>query len=144
MASFREILSTFSDDKNVRGHQFEVLCKWMLENDPIYTNKLRKVWLWDDWPGRWQIDSGIDLVAEDEERKTWAIQSKCYNKENSVSKIDIDSSISESSNDQIDLRLLIATNDRIHRLATNVIRRAPDEKPIQQLLLTELLEKQLD
>ena len=144
MASFPQIMSTFSKDSKVRGTQFEKLCKWILETDPIYTNKLKKVWMWDDWPGRWGIDAGIDLVAEDKEGKIWAIQSKCYHEENSVSKKDIDSFISESSNDQIDCRLLIATTDRIAQNASNVIRRAPDYKPIQQLLLTELLEKQLD
>lgn len=51
MGSFEEIISTFSDDKNMRGKEFERLCKWILETDPIYTNKLEKVWMWDDWSG---------------------------------------------------------------------------------------------
>ena len=100
-------MSTFSDNQNVRGDQFEKLCKWILETDPIYTNKLNKVWMWDDWPGRWDVDAGIDLIAEDKEGKVWAVQAKCYGEDNSVSKKDIDSFISESSNDQIDCRLLV-------------------------------------
>ena len=113
MASFREILSTFSDDQNTRGDQFETLCKWILETDPIYTNKLKKVWMWDDWPGRWGPDAGIDLIAEDKEGKIWAIQAKCYNKIYRINKEDVNSFISESSNDQLDCRLLFATADKM-------------------------------
>jgi predicted helicase len=91
MASFRQILSTSSDDQNARGDQFEILCKWILQTDPIYTNKPKKVWMWDDWPGRWGPGAGIDLIAEDKEGKVWAVQVKCYDDDNSVSKKDIDS-----------------------------------------------------
>ena len=93
MVSFRQILSTFSDNHNVRGDQFETLCKWILETDPIYTNKLKKVWMWDDWPGRWGPDSEIDLIAEDKEGKIWAIQAKCYDEKYQVTKKDMDSFI---------------------------------------------------
>ena len=44
------------------GREFEVVCRWFLENAPSYRSQLRKVWLWDDWPGRWGADAGIDLV----------------------------------------------------------------------------------
>jgi predicted helicase len=91
MASFRQILSTSSDDQNARGDQFEILCKWILQTDPIYTNKPKKVWMWDDWPGCWGPGAGIDLIAEDKEGKVWAVQVKCYDDDNSVSKKDIDS-----------------------------------------------------
>jgi len=74
-----QLLGSFSKDNHARGKQFEVLCKWMLETDPVYTNKLEKVWLWDDWPDRWGPDCGIDLIARDTEGKIWAIQAKCYN-----------------------------------------------------------------
>jgi predicted helicase len=65
-----------------------VLCKWILENDPVYKNKLEKVWLWDDWPGRWGPDCGIDLIAQDAEGKIWAVQAKCYKPDYDVTKKD--------------------------------------------------------
>ena len=72
------LLSTFSQDNKVRGTQFELLCKWYLQTDPLYAAKLEEVWLWDEWPERWGADCGIDLVARDTEGKVWAIQAKCY------------------------------------------------------------------
>ena len=46
------------------GIPFESICKWYLENDPKYSSLLKKVWLWNDWPGNWGRDRGIDLIAE--------------------------------------------------------------------------------
>jgi predicted helicase len=52
--------------------------QWFLTNDPVYKHELRRVWLWNEWPGRWGIDAGIDLVAEDRQGHLWAIQAKAY------------------------------------------------------------------
>ena len=73
MATFVELRDQLSADPHERGKQFERVCKWFLETDPRYSNRLAKVWLWDDWPDRWGPDCGIDLVAEDTEGNTWAI-----------------------------------------------------------------------
>ena len=78
MATFAELRERLSDDKHEKGKQFERVCKWFLETDPRYSDRLVNVWLWDDWPGRWGPDCGLDLVAEDRDGKTWAIQAKCY------------------------------------------------------------------
>jgi len=144
MHPFLKLTATFSEDNHARGKQFERLCKWILETDPVYSNKIEKVWFWNDWPERWGPDCGIDLIAQDTERKIWAIQAKCYNPDYSVTKQDIDSFISESGNDKIDIRLLIATTDKIAPNAVNVIHRTNTLRPFNQLLLTELLEKQLE
>ena len=61
-----------------RGRQFERICRWFLTHDPVYARELRPVWLWDEWPGRWAADAGIDLVAEDHRGHLWAIQAKAY------------------------------------------------------------------
>jgi predicted helicase len=50
MHPFDQLISTFSEDNHTRGKQFEVLCKWILKTDPLYANKLDKVWMWSDWP----------------------------------------------------------------------------------------------
>jgi predicted helicase len=54
------------------------------------------VWLWDDWPGRWGADAGIDLVAEDHEGHLWAIQAKAYDATTWITKHDVDTFLSES------------------------------------------------
>ena len=138
------LIDTFSADNHARGVQFEKLCKWILETHPLYKSKLEAVWLWDDWPGRWGKDCGIDLIAQDTDGKIWAIQSKCYASHNSVTKHDVDSFLSESSNDAIDQRLLIATTDRMGPNARGVIDRQHSMKPVNQLMLADLLEAPLE
>jgi Restriction endonuclease len=44
--------------------------------------------LWDEWPGRWAADTGIDLVAETVEGGLWAIQAKAYDPGYAIKKAD--------------------------------------------------------
>ena len=60
MASFPELFRSLSPDEHRRGREFERICKWFLEHDPQYRRLIKRVWLWDDWPGRWGRDKGID------------------------------------------------------------------------------------
>jgi predicted helicase len=138
MGTFEELRSGFSPDANKRGAQFERVCKWLLEKHPVYACRLKQVWLWDDWPGRWGPDCGIDLVAQDGDGKTWAIQTKCYDADYSVTKKDIDSFLAESVHSRIDHRLLIATTDRVGANARRVIRQQSEVVPVSQLLLADL------
>ncbi|WP_443636100.1 Helicase associated domain protein [Candidatus Njordibacter sp. Uisw_058] len=140
MHPFLELIDTFSTDNKARGDQFEKLCKWILENHPMYKSKLKQVWLWNDWPECWGIDCGIDLIAEDVDGNNWAIQAKCYSPKNSVTKTDIDSFLNESTNTRIHHRLLIATTDGIGRNAKGVIKRQHETIPVNQLMLSDLLE----
>jgi superfamily II DNA or RNA helicase len=144
MHSFLKLINTFSPDNHTRGVQFEKLCKWILENHPMYKSKVKHVWLWDDWPERWGKDCGIDLVAQDTEGNNWAIQAKCYDPRYSVTKKDIDSFLSESTNPKIQRRLLIATTDGLGANAVGVIKRQHETTPINQLMLSELLEAPID
>jgi len=64
MTSLSTFISTFSELNYDRGKQWEIACKWFLENDPVYKAQIKQVWLWDDWPGRWGPDAGIDLIAK--------------------------------------------------------------------------------
>ena len=56
MATLPELLANLDANIQVRGHQFEHICKWYLENDPKYRLETKKVWLWKDWPGKWGPD----------------------------------------------------------------------------------------
>ena len=66
-SSLDALLERLSPEPHLRGKEFEHAAKWFLETDPAYASELREVWLWDDWPGRWGPDIGIDLVAETHE-----------------------------------------------------------------------------
>jgi len=113
MPAFTDLFATLAADPRVRGRQFEHICRWYLTNDPQYRAALRKVWLWDDWPGRWGADAGIDLVAEDQVGRLWAVQAKAYDPQYTVTKADVDTFLAESSRAAFSYRLLIATTDRL-------------------------------
>ncbi len=57
MGSFGQLAAQFDPDNRVRGHQFEPICKWFLENDPYYKSLFQHVWRWKEWPGRWSTPS---------------------------------------------------------------------------------------
>ena len=103
-------LATFDPKPKTRGTQWEHVCKWFLKNDPQYGEFLTDVWLWDEWPGRWGPDGGIDLVAEAKDGTLWAIQAKCYRADRNVTRNDMATFIAESEGREFTQRLLIATS----------------------------------
>jgi hypothetical protein len=72
----RPVMALALDDPNDNGFEqvlagldgrrrgFERLVAWFLLNDPEWSARVRQVWLWDDGPGNFGPDRGIDLVAE--------------------------------------------------------------------------------
>jgi len=79
-----------------KGTQFEHLVKSYLLTDPLYANEFQHVWLWNEWPGKWGPDCGIDIVAQDFLGEYQAIQCKFYVPSYEVKKEDIDSFFTES------------------------------------------------
>ena len=106
MSDFAKFLESFDSARWTKGKQWEHVCKWFLETDPVYRAQLKKVWLWDKWPGRWGPDAGIDLVAQAKDGTLWAIQAKAYGPDNAVTKKDMDSFLSESARAEFHHRLL--------------------------------------
>jgi superfamily II DNA or RNA helicase len=126
-----------SGDKNKFGKDFEWLCKYYLENHPIYRSLLDKVWLWNDWPDRWGRDAGIDIIAETKNGRKWAIQCKAVSPEYSIKKSEIDSFLSESNREEIDYRLLIGTTNNIGSNAHQTLK--GQEKGVGLILRSDLL-----
>jgi len=82
-----------------KGARFERLMKAYLLTDPKYAYKFKKVWLWNEFPGRDELgggDTGIDLVAFTIEGDYWAIQCKCYQESSTIDKPAVDSFITTS------------------------------------------------
>jgi superfamily II DNA or RNA helicase len=131
-----QLLGSLSPDEHRRGREFERLCKWFLLHDPVYRLELRRAWLWDEWPGRWAIDAGIDVVAEDRRGGLWAVQCKAYDPAYSVTKKDVNTFLSESSRSVFAFRLLIATTNRVGRTAQRTLE--AQEKPASLLLRADL------
>ena len=77
---FERIVSE-SVDRREQGTRFEHAVEFFLEHDPSWVERITKVWLWDEAPTNpGKQDTGIDLVALDEDGSYWAIQAKCYSK----------------------------------------------------------------
>ncbi len=142
MPSFLELVRSLSPDEHRRGREFERICKWFLEHDPQYRLLIKRVWLWDDWPGRWGRDKGIDLIAEGFDDKLWAVQSKAYALTHSVTKNDVDRFLSESSRKSIAYRLLITTAAELGLNAREVIH--AQEKGVGCLLFSDLKNRELN
>jgi superfamily II DNA or RNA helicase len=142
MASVTQLISSLSPNEQVRGRQFESVCKWFLENDPEYKRVIKRVWLWKNWPGRWGRDKGIDLVAETYNKELWAIQSKAYAVSHSVTKHDIDKFLSESSRKVFSYRLLIATAADLSHNAKEVLE--GQEKSVGTLFFSDLKKRKLN
>src|SRR5664280_2088084 len=136
------LLSTMDFDSEInkaKGDQGERLFKWFLENDPVYKSKLRKVWFWDDWPGRTTRDLGIDLVAETYEDDLWAIQAKLYDPNNYVTMHDMSQFGFASGSGLYSYRLLIASTDHLGKNARDIIAQQ-QTFPVGYVLLGNLKE----
>lgn len=142
MPAFTDLVATLAADPGVRGRQFEHICRWYLMNDPQYRSILRQVWQWDDWPGRWSADAGIDLVAEDQAARLWAIQAKAYDPQYTVTKADVDTFLAESSRAVFSYRLLVATTDKLSLNGRRTI--DAQEKPVGIVGLSDLLTADVD
>jgi len=74
MAEFTQFLDSFDPDPTTKGKQFEHFVKRFLKKDPGWSTQVDKIWLWNDWPGRWGPDCGIDLVFQHSNGQVWAVQ----------------------------------------------------------------------
>ena len=134
-AQFSDFYNSLDPDPLKRGKQFEHFVKWFLKADPEWATQVDQVWLWDEWPGRWGADCGIDLVFQHKDGKHWAVQAKCYSPDYDITKHDVDKFLSESNRPSIQHRLLIATTDRIGANAKQVC--DAQEKPVVRFLLSD-------
>jgi superfamily II DNA or RNA helicase len=122
-----------------RGKQFERLVKWWLTQDPIWSRKIKTVWLWDEWPDYPGRDIGIDLVAEMTDGTLCAVQAKCFDENRDIPKSDLDSFISAASPRTFQHRLLVATTDG---LSANAKRMLADQHVVR--VMRSDLESSLD
>ena len=140
--SFSDFYDSLDVDPAKRGKQFEHFVKWFLKTDPGWSTQVDQVWLWDEWPKRWGVDCGIDLVFSHKNGELWAVQAKCYLRDYYITKHDVDKFLSESNRPSIKHRLLIATTDCIGGNAKQVC--DAQEKPVIRFLLSDFDKSALD
>lgn len=119
-AEFGAVFDSLGDDANERGRNFELLCKWWLENDAAWRRKVSRVWLWKEYPQGSGPDIGIDLVAEID-GVHWAVQCKAYSVDLSIPKREVDSFLSASATNNFAGRVLIASTDRLSTNARQIM-----------------------
>ena len=134
MATFREFILSIQADGN-DGQAFEHFCKWFLLNDPYWKTQVDKAWLWDEWPDRWGPDCGIDLIFKHKNGETWAVQSKCYDENYSVTKDDMNAFLTESNRAVIQHRLLLASTNGMSSNGERAC--AGQEKPVTLYMLKD-------
>lgn len=142
MATFLNLYQSLDVDPLKRGKQFERFTKWFLKNDPEWSTQVDQIWLWEEYPKRWGIDCGVDLVFQHKNGETWAVQAKCYSSNHDITKHDVDKFLSESNRAGIDKRLLIATTDRIGKNAIQVCE--AQEKTVVRFLLSDFERSELE
>lgn len=151
--SFHKILDhyrQFSFSERDKGDRFERLIQAYLQTDPTYSNSLKYVWMWNEFPGKADFggkDTGIDLVALTYEGEYWAIQCKCYAEKARIDKAEVDSFLSTSSRDfkneqfettSFSRRIWVSTTNNWSTNAEETIKN--QNPPVTRINLTDLSE----
>lgn len=148
---FNKILQDYrnlSFSERDKGDRFERLMQAYLQTDPTYSNTLKYVWMWNEFPGKKDFggkDTGIDLVALTFEGDYWAIQCKCFAENGRINKAEVDSFLSTSSrdfkNDQLQTisfskRIWVSTTNNWSNNAEETIKN--QNPPVTRINLTDL------
>ena len=145
MAAFDQFIASIRLEfgEQGAGKPFEVFCKWFLENDPEWSKTVDKVWLWDDYPNKWQRqDLGTDLVFRDNEGLIWAVQAKCYGEHRSTTKGDMNSFLADTGRKEVDRRLWMQTTNKMEAKADKTIK--GQDKPVTVLNLNSFRDAPLE
>lgn len=157
MTTFKTILDKYrkiSFSERDKGDRFERLMQAYLITDPQYANRFKRVWLWNEFPGKSDLgggDTGIDLVALTVEGDYWAIQCKCYQESSLIDKPAVDSFLSTSSREfkgedlkttKFSHRLWISTTNKWGPNATEAIKN--QNPPVTRINYYNLLEAPVD
>lgn len=142
MGTFEELWNQVAEASPFeKGDRFEELCKWFLENDPVYKRIFSRVYRWAEWPKRWGPDNGIDLIGETPRGEYWAVQAKGYAPSTQLNKSDIDSFLSEATRPIISNLLLITSLEAISPKVQSLL--AETEKSAEWLTAGNLRERDL-
>jgi superfamily II DNA or RNA helicase len=145
LATFDEFITSIRTEfgEQAAGKKFEVFCKWFLENDPEWSKTVDKVWLWDDYPNKWQRqDLGTDLVFRDNEGLIWAVQAKCYGEHRTITKGDMNSFLADTGRKEVDRRLWMQTTNKMEAKAEKTLK--GQDKPVTIFNLNSFRDAPLD
>lgn len=119
----RQAISPMSEEE--KGRIFERLCQLYLKLEPTYNRALKNVWLLNQVPAsiarKLRLpteDIGIDIVAETQDNKFWAIQCKYRSDETHVLSYDELSTffaLTDTISRRFSFKLLMSSTERITR-----------------------------
>ena len=145
MATFDQFITSLENEfgEQGKGKAFEVFCKWFLENDPEWSRAIDKVWLWDEYPNKWQRqDLGTDLVFRDNEGLIWAVQAKCYGEHRTTTKGDMNSFLADTGRKEVDRRLWLQTTNKMEAKADKTLK--GQDKPTTIFTLNDFRDAQIE
>ena len=145
MSTFDQFVASLEQDygEQGKGKPFEVFCKWFLENDPEWSKIVDKVWLWDDYPNKWQRqDLGTDLVFRDNDGLIWAVQAKCYGEHRTTTKGDMNSFLADTGRKEVDRRLWLQSTNKIEAKAEKTLK--GQDKPVTVFMLNDFRDAQIE
>ena len=136
-----------------KGARFELLIKNWFLTTKLYSDNIKEIWLWDDFPYKNQFggsDSGIDLVLHNLEDEYIAIQCKFYKENSEISKSDVDTFISTSAKffeingerKKFSNRIFISSTNKWSKKASDLIEN--QEIPVIRISLNELENSDVD
>ncbi len=137
-----------STNERGKGTAFEKLTMKFFQADPLYNQKYKNIWMWGDWAILFPEynfsakDTGIDLVAQDNNDEFCAIQCKFYSKEHILKKEDIDSFFTLSGKKPFTERIIVVTTNNI---SNNVITSLDNQTiPVNLITLNDLENSSID
>ncbi|MCQ2056355.1 MAG: DEAD/DEAH box helicase family protein, partial [archaeon] len=151
--SFRTVIEKYRKSqfsKQDLGRHFERLMQAFLRTYQIYDGEFENVWLWEDFPYRYDFgsgqDIGIDIVCKTLRNEYWAVQCKCYGEDAVVDKGSVDTFITTSGkkpgNFSFSHRLWISTTNNWSSHAEEALK---DQDPeVQRLNLNDLESARVD
>ena len=113
-ASFGDVYERLCErfpDPLERGRHFERLVADVMRTDRVFRQQYSDVWRWSEWPDRGGGDLGIDIVARRHDGGLVAIQCKCYEPDNPISKGHIDSFLANTQQ-PFSERLVVTTTSK--------------------------------
>lgn len=142
-----------SHSQRDKGTRFELLIKNWFLTTKLYSDNIKEIWLWDEFPYKNQFggsDSGIDLVLHNLEDEYIAIQCKFYKENSEISKSDVDTFISTSAKffeingerKKFSNRIFISTTNKWSKKASDLIEN--QEIPVIRISLNELENSDVD
>ena len=136
-----------------KGTRFELLIKNWFLTTKLYSDNIKEIWLWNEFPYKNQFggsDSGVDLVIHNQEDEYIAIQCKFYKQNSEISKSDVNTFISTSAKlfevngvkKKFSSRIFISTTNNWSKKASELIEN--QEIPVIRISLNELEDSDVD